>query len=226
MTCWVKLPTPALPGSGSRRPETAVCFDLSRGCPSAPLFLCPNLLYTPTADCQAFQILSTRFPPGFTRFLQCSFICTGYTAAVLKKQPDRSDRYEEKAYSLRGCEILKPSPRGKVAPQGRMRGKLPIANRKRAAMASSALISHLTVTASVSAPRAAFGGCAPTRACGRSPSGEAKKRTPNRVPAFLSVKIYLLILIRSAPGSTAPEATTSTSLKSSVFVTTVITTAG
>ena len=112
MTCWVKLPTPALPGSGSRRPETAVCFDLSRGCPSAPLFLCPNLLYTPTADCQAFQILSTRFPPGFTRFLQCSFICTGYTAAVLKKHPDRSDRYEEKAYFLRGCEILKPSPAG------------------------------------------------------------------------------------------------------------------
>ena len=31
-----------------------------------------------------------------------------------------------------------------------MRGKLPIANRKRAAMASSALISHLTVTASPS----------------------------------------------------------------------------
>ena len=167
MTCWVQLPTPALPGSGSRRPETAVCFDLSRGCPSAPLFLCPNLLYTPTADCQAFQILSTRFPPGFTRFLQCSFICTGYTAAVLKKHPDRRDRYEEKAYSLRDCKTLKPSP-----------------------------------------------------------VGEAKKRTPNRVPAFLSVKFYLLILIRSAPGSTAPEATTSTSLKSSVFVTTVITTAG
>ena len=206
MTCWVKLPTPALPGSGSRRPETAVCFDLSRGCPSAPLFLCPNLLYTPTADCQAFQILSTRFPPGFTRFLQCSFICTGYTVAVLKKHPDRSDRYEEKTYSLRSCEILKPSPAGEGGPAGPDEGQLPIANRKRAAMASSALISHLTVTA--------------------SPSGEAKKRTPNRVPAFLSVKIYLLILIRSAPGSTAPEATTSTSLKSSVFVTTVITTAG
>ena len=30
-----------------------------------------------------------------------------------------------------------------------------------------------SVTASVSAPRAAFGGCAPTRACGRSPEGEA-----------------------------------------------------
>ena len=120
MTCWVKLPTPALPGSGSRRPETAVCFDLSRGCPSAPLFLCPNLLYTSTADCQAFQILSTRFPPGFTRFLQCSSICTGYTAAVLKKHPhpDRSDRYEEKAYSLRGCKILKPSPAGEGGPTG------------------------------------------------------------------------------------------------------------
>ena len=130
MTCWVKLPTPALPGSGSRRPETAVCFDLSRGCPSAPLFLCPNLLYTPTADCQAFQILSTRFPPGFTRFLQCSIICTGYTVTVLKKHPDRSDRYpdrsdryEEKAYSLRGCKILKPSPVGEGGPAGPDEGK-------------------------------------------------------------------------------------------------------
>ena len=127
---------------------------------------------------------------------------SGYSATVDDSGASVSDSYSEyeaaKSYSL--------PPRGKVAPQGRMRGKLPIANRKRAAMASSALISHLTVTA--------------------SPSGEAKKRTPNRVPAFLSVKIYLLILIRSAPGSTAPEATTSTSLKSSVFVTTVITTAG
>lgn len=93
-----------------------------------------------------------------------------------------------------------------MAPQGRMRAEFTTLPGKRETMASSALISHLTVTA--------------------SPSGEAKKRTPNRVPAFLSVKIYLLILIRSAPGSTAPEATTSTSLKSSVFVTTVITTAG
>ena len=206
MTCWVKLPTPALPGSGSRRPETAVCFDLSRGCPSAPLFLCPNLLYTPIADCQAFQILSTRFPSGFTRFLQCSFICTGYTAAVLKKQPDRSDRHEEKEYTLLGCKILKPSPAGEGGPAGPDEGQATDCEPQTGSMASSALISHLTVTA--------------------SPSGEAKKRTPNRVPAFLSVKIYLLILIRSAPGSTAPEATTSTSLKSSVFVTTVITTAG
>lgn len=143
MTCWVKLPTPALPGSGSRRPETAVCFDLSRGCPSAPLFLCPNLLYTPTADCQAFQILSTRFPPGFTRFLECSFICTGYTVAVLKKQPDRSDRYEEKAYSLRSCKILKPSPAGEGGPAGPDEGGLPASSRERAALADFALISPL-----------------------------------------------------------------------------------
>ena len=206
MTCWVKLPTPALPGSGSRRPETAVCFDLSRGCPSAPLFLCPTLLYTSTADCQAFQILSTRFPQVLHAFFNVLSSVPGILQLYSTPHPDRSDRYEEKAYSLRGCEILKPSPAGEGGPAGPDEGQLPIANRKRAAMASSALISHLTVTA--------------------SPSGEAKKRTPNRVPAFLSVKIYLLILIRSAPGSTAPEATTSTSLKSSVFVTTVITTAG
>ena len=195
MTCWVKLPTPALPGSGSRRPETAVCFDLSRGCPSAPLFLCPNLLYTPTADCQAFQILSTRFPQVLHAFFN-----------VLSSVPGILQLYSQNTQTgvidMKKKRILCEA----VAPQGRMRGKLPIANRKRAAMASSALISHLTVTA--------------------SPSGEAKKRTPNRVPAFLSVKIYLLILIRSAPGSTTPEATTSTSLKSSVFVMTVITTAG
>ena len=173
---------------------------------SAPVFMSKPIIHAHRGLSSLSNFIHTIIPPGFTRFLECSFICTGYTVAVLKKQPDRSDRYEEKAYSLRGCKILKSSPVGKVAPQGRMRGKLPIANRKRAAMASSALISHLTATA--------------------SPAGETKKRTPNRVPAFLSVKIYLLILIRSAPGSTAPEATTSTSLKSSVFVTTVITTAG
>lgn len=157
---------------------------------SAPVFMSKPIIHAHRGLSSLSNFIHTIPPPGFTRFLQCSFICTGYTVAVLTKHPDRSDRHEEKEYTLRG----------------RMRGKLPIANRKRAAMASSALISHLTVTA--------------------SPSGEAKKRTPNRVPAFLSVKIYLLILIRSAPGSTAPEATTSTSLKSSVFVTTVITTAG
>ena len=169
---------------------------------SAPVFMSKPIIHVHRGLSSLSNFIHTIPPPGFTRFLQCSFICTGYTVAVLTKHPDRSDRHEEKEYTLRGHL----PPRGKVAPQGRMRGKLPIANRKRAAIASSALISHLTVTA--------------------SPSGEAKKRAPNRVPAFLSVKIYLLILIRSAPGSTVPEATTSTSLKSSVFVTTVITTAG
>ena len=42
---------------------------------------------------------------------------------------------------------------------------------------NSALISRLRAAASVYALRAAFGGCAPTRACGRSPSGEAFKET-------------------------------------------------
>ena len=119
MTCWVKLPTPALPGSGSRRPETAVCFDLSRGCPSAPLFLCPNLLYTPTADCQAFQILSTRSPPQVLHaFFNVLSSVPGILQLYSKKHPDRSDRYEVKAYFLRGCKILKPSPAGEGGPAG------------------------------------------------------------------------------------------------------------
>ena len=55
----------------------------------------------------------------------------------------------------RGLFVIKPSgveydelspslpPWGKVAPQGRMRGKLSVVARKRAAAVSSALISHL-----------------------------------------------------------------------------------
>ena len=37
-----KLPTPALPGSGIGCSKHS-CFDLSRRCPPAPLFLCPVL---------------------------------------------------------------------------------------------------------------------------------------------------------------------------------------
>ena len=167
MTCWVKLPTPALPGSGSRRPETAVCFDLSRGCPSAPLFLCPNLLYTPTADCQAFQILSTRFPQVLHAFFNVLSSVPGILQLYSKNNPTGVIDRKKKRILCGAAKSQSLPPRGKVAPQGRMRGKLPIANRKRAAMASSALISHLTVTA--------------------SPSGEAKSRTPLRVPGlFLS----------------------------------------
>ena len=55
-----KLPTPALPGSGSRRHEAAVCFNLSRGCPSAPLFLCPYSSIHPfgglSSGCASFII--------------------------------------------------------------------------------------------------------------------------------------------------------------------------
>ena len=62
-----------------------------------------------------------------------------------------------------------------MAPQGRMRGSLTTTTRSRAATASTALISQRSgpLTASVSALRAASGGCASTRACGRSPAGEA-----------------------------------------------------
>ena len=56
-----------------------------------------------------------------------------------------------------------------------MRGELAAASRKHAIMAGSPLISQRAepLTASVYALRAAYGGCAPTRACGRSPAGEA-----------------------------------------------------
>ena len=55
-----------------------------------------------------------------------------------------------------------------------MRGKCPAAARLRDSAKHFALISQRAgpLTASVYALRAAFGGCAPTRACGRSPSGE------------------------------------------------------
>ena len=59
---------------------------------------------------------------------------------------------------------------GKVAPQGRMRGELAATGRKRVIVVRLPLISQRAgpLTASVSALRAA-----PTRACGRSPKGEA-----------------------------------------------------
>ena len=58
-----------------------------------------------------------------------------------------------------------------------MRGKCPAAARLRDRAKHFALISQRAgpLTASVYALRAAFGGCAPTRACGRSPSGEAQR---------------------------------------------------
>ena len=59
--------------------------------------------------------------------------------------------------------------------RGRMRGRFTVAARKRVIAARLALISQRTgpPTASVSVPSAAYGGCTPTRACGRSPAGEA-----------------------------------------------------
>ena len=69
-----------------------------------------------------------------------------------------------------------PSPKGEGGPAGPDEGvSFRAANHKQAAETSLTLISQRAgpLTASVYALRAAFGGCAPTRACGRSPSGEA-----------------------------------------------------
>ena len=66
-------------------------------------------------------------------------------------------------------------PWGKVARRPDEGAGFRAANHKRAAETSLTLISQRAgpLTASVFAPRAACGGCTPTRACGRSPSGEA-----------------------------------------------------
>ena len=64
-----------------------------------------------------------------------------------------------------------------MAPQGRMRGNFATVTHLRAATEHPPLISQRAgpLTASASAPRAAASsGCAPTRACGRSPKGEAQ----------------------------------------------------
>ena len=88
-----------------------------------------------------------------------------------------------------------PSPAGEGGrgpARGRMRGECAAITHSRDALASSALISPLTRTASVSALRAASGGCASTRACGRSPEGEAletQKRGRFRALFRLSKKV-------------------------------------
>ena len=86
----------------------------------------------------------------------------------------------------RGCEPPSLPPRGKVAPQGRMRGELAAAARVWVISASPPLISQRSgpLTASVSALRAASGGCASTRACGRSPAGEAGRVYGKAAPAL------------------------------------------
>ena len=86
----------------------------------------------------------------------------------------------------RGCEPPSLPPRGKVAPQGRMRGELAAAARVWVISASPPLISQRSgpLTASVSALRAASGGCASTRACGRSPTGEAGRVYGKAAPAL------------------------------------------
>ena len=70
------------------------------------------------------------------------------------------------AFSPWGRRCPRPRPR---TDEGRVCGGCSLKGDR----ANFALISRLRAAASVSALRAAFGGCAPTRACGRSPSGEA-----------------------------------------------------
>ena len=71
-----------------------------------------------------------------------------------------------------------------------MRGKCPAAARLRDSAKHFALISQRAgpLTASVYALRAAFGGCAPTRACGRSPKGEATQRAKPLVSSSPSIR--------------------------------------
>ena len=105
----------------------------------------------------------------------------------------------------RGCEPPSLPLRGKVAPQGRMRGSLTATTRSRAATASTALISQRSgpLTASVSALRAASGGCASTRACGRSPAGEAarRKKTAKTILTCTCFCGKLIVVKKAATGS-------------------------
>ena len=70
-----------------------------------------------------------------------------------------------------------PRPRPRTD-EGRACGGCPL----KGGYANSALISRLRAAASVYALRAAFGGCAPTRACGRSPSGKAFRADRSLLP--------------------------------------------
>ena len=105
----------------------------------------------------------------------------------------------------RGCEPPSLPPRGKVAPQGRMRGELAAAARVWVMSASPPLISQRSgpLTASVSALRAASGGCASTRACGRSPAGEAarRKKTAKTILTCTCFCGKLIVVKKAATGS-------------------------
>ena len=109
----------------------------------------------------------------------------------------------------RGCEPPSLPPRGKVAPQGRMRGELAAPARVWVISASPPLISQWSgpLTASVSALRAASGGCASTRACGRSPVGEAARRKKS-AKTILTCTCFCgkLIAVKKAATGSRPSA--------------------
>ena len=109
----------------------------------------------------------------------------------------------------RGCEPPSLPPRGKVAPQGRMRGELAASARVWVISASPPLISQRSgpLTASVSALRAASGGCASTRACGRSPAEEAARRKKS-AKTILTCTCFCgkLIVVKKAATGSRPSA--------------------
>ena len=90
--------------------------------------------------------------------------------------------------NLRARQGVTPSPGGEGGPQGRMRNAgnnlTILGNLSDLLWSKSATFSKppnflphsssvsLTLDSFISAPRAAFGGCAPKRACGRSPRGK------------------------------------------------------
>ena len=106
-----------------------------------------------------------------------------------------------------------------------MRGECAAITHSRDALASSALISPLTRTASVSALRAASGGCASTRACGRSPEGEAletQKRGRFRALFFIYRYPYLFLPLTTNPpvhtSAMASAATTASQMPSTPMI--------
>ena len=126
-------------------------------------------------------------------------------AGPLTASPEGEADAIAKKLIWRGCEPPSLPPWGKMAPQGRMRGSLTATTRSRAATASTALISQRSgpLTASVSALRAASGGCASTRACGRSPAGEAarRKKTAKTILTCTCFCGKLIVVKKAATGS-------------------------
>ena len=108
----------------------------------------------------------------------------------LRAQPRGGSRARlQKKLIWRGCEPPSLPPRGKVAPQGRMRGSLTATTRSRAATASTALISQR------SGPLTA------------SPAGEAARRKKS-AKTILTCTCFCgkLIVVKKAATGSRPSA--------------------